>query len=688
MAPIEVPTREQTSEPDWSAEHRLCEEPKTPGRRDKRLRFSEPLIRNTDDSSTGLTPALNRTILISEKSVKKAKQRPSLPAQLGIPAGSSSTTPTEIQFAPLTQMIDSRTMRRLKRNHLGEEINKVYAEKSKAKRSLQQQIEDLRKEVALAREQGDSRQEVRETSTEDAGRIAELEKELANLKEEMAERFATIDRSASASEQSSATASTPMNLDDSNDVYQNFDENVNPGHQELGLATQSSQHVVEAANQTSLPSPTVVVTEAPTQASPPSPTVAVTEASTQANPPSPELAEILRSARLALENIFPGEITLELNVSDPEPLVASIISHLKTLSAKVDTLQKKASVSETSQSNMERNFKNVLYQLEGMPKKFKALRDELAREKRRAGSATLEIATFEARCEQANGKVDAMKKQRDEHQRAVERLQPALEHYQNECDKLTNTIMEMESAHQKAMTDMEEEISTAHDTALSAERVAFEEAKSDLAAHVAAETLGRKKAEESAIERLTRIKELENHQKELQATINEKQAILRTLDEEVKQFKVDREQEVGQLNVRISELNSDLDSTSIELGLARDEISRLSEVIEEEKAAGLKAVEKMQETMEKSASEGKSLKSNYIEAMKERDGVSQSFGLITPVVEGGRFRDAEADEKIDGHVELVRGKKTAQRPDSGVEIWDDMMDLDDIVDLEDGSLLY
>ncbi|KAI4121257.1 MAG: hypothetical protein LQ341_007429, partial [Variospora aurantia] len=33
---------------------------------------------------------------------------------------------------------------------------------------------------------------------------------------------------------------------------------------------------------------------------------------------------------------------------------------------------------------------------------------------------------------------------------------------------------------------------------------------------------------------------------------------------------------------------------------------------------------------------------------------------------GGKFRDAEADEKVEGHVQYVRGKKRVSRPDSGV----------------------
>ncbi|KAI4110139.1 MAG: hypothetical protein L6R37_000032 [Teloschistes peruensis] len=691
MAPTDVPTQGQTGEQvamDWTAMHRLCEESKTPGRRDKRIRFSEPLMQNIDDSSTGLTPALNRTSLISEKSIKKAKQRPSLPAQLGIPAGSSSTSPIEIQFAPLTQAIDSRTMRRLKRNHMGEEINKIYAEKQKSKRGLQQQIEDLRNELALVKQRGNISLDAPEQTKEGAARIAELETELENLKQEMAEQSTTIDRATSAPEQSPATAPTPMNWDDSNDVCQNFNEIVNSGHQELDPVTQASPRILEAGHQELDPmaqaSPRVV--EVAVQTSLPSHILGVTEAPTQASPspalslPSPDFAEVFRSARMTLEQIFPGEMTLGLNVSDPESFLGSIISHLKTLNAKVDSVKSRVTVAETSQSNMERHFKNTLAKLEDGQKHLRALHAEMKKAKARAGSAELEIATLEARCEQANDKVDAMKQQRDEYQRTVARLQPALEHYQKECDQLTNTIMEMESAHKKAMADMEEEMTTA----LSTERVAFEEATSDLEAQIVAETLGRQKAEESAVERLTRIKELENHQKELQTAINEKQAILRTLDEQLKQSKLGREQEVGQLNVRISELTSDLTSVQTELDSAHNEISKLRKGIQEEKAAGLKAVEKMQETMEKCVGEGNSLKSDYIEGMKERDSVGQSFGLITPVVAGGRFRDAEEDEKIDGHVELFRGKKTAQRPDSGVELWD-LMELEDLVDLEGGS---
>ncbi|KAI4249031.1 MAG: hypothetical protein LQ352_005752 [Teloschistes flavicans] len=649
MAPVEVPTQGKSSDQvteDSTAEHGPYEQPKTPRRRDKRLRFSEPIIQNIDDSSTGLTPALNRTKLISQQSIKKAKQRPSLPAQLGLTAGISSTSPIEIQFTPLRQAIDPRMMRRLKRNHMGEEINKVYAEKQKSKLDLQQQIEELRGELALAREQGNQITNEPEQRTDGVVRIAELEQELGNLKQEMVERSTTVDCSLPASGQSSAATTTSINLDDSNDVCQIFDESVSSGHQEPDQVTQASPPVIEAATQTLLTSPALI--------------------------------EVFRSARLTLEHLFPGENSIGLDITDPEPLLGTIISRLQSMKAKANKIEKECSVIETSTANMGRHFNNALSRLERGRAQIKALHAEIATEKARASSAELEIATLEAHCENANEKCNDLKKQRDEHALALERLRPAYEHYQKECEKLTKTIMEMESSHEKAMAGIRDEMSTSNGQELSAQQLLFEEAKSDLEAQITAESTGRRKAEESAVERLARIKELETHQKELQAAINEKQSILRTLDDDLKQSQLGREQEVGQLNVRISELTSELTDTEIELGVARHEIAQLNEGIKQEKAAGLKAVEEMQGKMEKCAGEVKSVKSDYVDGLKEREFVGQSFGLITPVVEGGRFRDAEADEKVEGHVELTRGKKRAgraQRPDSGVELWD-MMDLD------------
>ncbi|KAL8701053.1 MAG: hypothetical protein Q9201_005118 [Fulgogasparrea decipioides] len=633
------------------AEVTACQHPKTPGDRKKRLRFSDPLIQTTADSSTGLTPALNRTKLMPEKSAKKASKRLSLPVQLTttpttFPASSqysSSPAAIEIQFAPLRQAIDARTMRRLKRNNLSDEVNEIYAEKRNSKSSLQQQVDDLRKQLVVAKERSSRTAVASEDTFDNSIRIAELEGELVKLKQEMRERSVTVDPATLevTIDAFSTTTPTALHLDDSSDGFQNF-----------GHVTSS-----ESLNR-----------QRTTTASPP--LVSVAEASTQASLPLPDFSEVFRSARITFEHLFPGEATIGLDNSEPEPLLGTMISRLQTLKADINKTENKISISETSKANMGRHLNNALLQLERHQANFKALSAELKEEKARASSAELEKSTYEARVENVQDKCTIMEKQRNEHALALERLRPAYEHYRKECETLTKTIMELESSHKTALEVLRSELSVSHDSAMAANQLAFEEVKSDLEAQVAAESTGRRKAEESAVERLTRIKQLENYQKELQEAINDKQSILRTLDDDLKQTRSDHENEVGQLNVRIGKLTSELSVVNSQLATARQEASRLSELLEQEKAAGTRAVEAMQSKMKQCAKEVNVVGCDYAEGVKEREGVAQSFGLMTPVVAGGRFRDAEADEKVEGHVEIMRGKKRTQRPDSGVEIWD------------------
>ncbi|KAL8994554.1 MAG: hypothetical protein Q9188_007034 [Gyalolechia gomerana] len=619
------------------------EPPKTPGNRKKRARFSEPAD-IVAISSTGLTPVLNRTKLVTAKN--KAHKRLSLPIQAMASTASPSSpqlpntlSSKVIQFAPLRQVIDSRMMRRLKRNHLGDEVNGIFAERKKSKLSLQQEIEDLREELALATDGSGEAMHTTETGSEGGGRIAELENELSSLKREMCEQSAAIDttvpRHASA-DRALVDADSP-------------DEVISMGQQVLDL--QGDDIVAPGVDQPR--SPTNVV-----------------EASTQVDLPSPSLSDICRSGRLSLEYLFPGEITLGLDVTDPQPLLEAIISRAEKLKAELVKIEQKVAVSETSTTNMGRHLNATLTQIERINGQIKILKQQHEQEKERAHYFELEAATLEARVDNTKEKYIAVEKQRDEHQRSIERLRPALDYYQSEVNELTRTIMDLESSHEAALNNCRAELTDDNDAAQACQQLAFEEAKSDLEAQVAAETTGRRKAEESAVERLGRIKELENRQKKFQSAVHEKQSIVRDLECELEQTKSSQEKEVGQLNVRIGELVSDLSSANAELAAARIEVMRLADMVQEEKKAGLSAVKAMQLEMKKCSNKVDAVKDNHAEGAKKRgEQVAQSFGLMTPVVDGGKFRDAEADEKVEGHVQFVRGKNRAQRPDSGVEIW-------------------
>ncbi|KAL8724813.1 MAG: hypothetical protein Q9166_007738 [cf. Caloplaca sp. 2 TL-2023] len=668
-------TREQLDE-QIVTQDAPCQQPKTPGNRKKKTRFSDSVVEIGQSSSTGLTPALSRTILLPDKSTEKDKKRFSLPAQLKIPATSNSSTesllsasPFEVQFTPLRQKVDDRTMRRLKRNHLSETTNETYAEMRKSKAALQQEIEKLRNELALARQQENeaiNAPDAAEMAKGDSARIAELEEELSNLKQEMREQSTTIDSSVPAAlnrsslippmpyERTPLSPPVPVEMGESNDIGSHSDNVID--------LTGANDHSAVPTKSSSAKS--------------------VAEASTQTSPHSPAFLEALRSARLEWEHLFPGETMIGLEISDPEPFIQTMISRVELLKKEADSKMRKISVSETSAANMGKHFNNALSQLERHRTQIGVIKSMVEKEKDRTRTAELEISTLEAREEQMKSKCSNMEKTRDENRRSIERLQSALEHYQDEVTKLTRTILEMESSHEVAVANLRLEYETSNDTALAARKVSFDETISDLEAQIAAETTGRRKAEQSAVGRLEHIKHLENRQRELQAAVREKQSIIRELEVEIEQTKSSQEKEVGQLNVRIGELVSNLASANAELAAVRKEAENLSGLVEQEKAAGLMAVECMQIELKTCANKVDAVKDNHAEGVKKRgEAIAQSFGLITPVIEGGRFRDAECDEKVEGHVELMRGKK-AKRPDSGVEIWGMTIDEED-----DGDVL-
>ncbi|CAL8576808.1 hypothetical protein XPA_002673 [Xanthoria parietina] len=662
------------------------EPPKTPGNRKKRIRFSDSVIEigagsttnltTAASSSTGLTPALNRTILIPVKSMDKVKKRLSLPEQLMTPASSRSSTgsplsasPIEIQFAPLVQKISDRTMRRLKRNHLSETTNEIQEENKKSKKGLQQEVERLRDELALVRQQNNETNAAANTAGaahDNTERIEQLENELSGLKQEMREQSTTMDHAIPEALQNGSSVSPPL-LERVSASPPLPDE----GHDfnDTGLASESATNLTGTESQSEIPESLSAVS--------------FVEASTQTPLPQVDFSEVFRSARLEYEQLFPGETPMGLEIVDPVPLIQTIISRVESLKKETDRLNQEYTVKETSRLNMKNNFDRALTQLEHIRTQIRINKAKIDEEKDRARTAEFEISTLEARVENAESKNKDMKKQRDDHQRSIERLQDAIEHYRSEAEELTRTILQIESSHNANMAKLRSEYQASNAAALVARDVFHEDKVSDLEAEIDSEKIGRLKAEESAVKRLDRIRELGNREGELRSTINQKQAIIRQLETQIEQTKSGHENEVGQLNVRIGELVSNLSSASAELAKVRQETTRLSDLVEQEKAAGLKAVESMQTEVKQCANKVDAVKDGHAKEVKKRgEEVALSFGLITPVVEGGRFRDAEADEKVEGHVELLRGKATKKRPDSGVGLWDPTIEEEEEEDVD------
>lgn len=121
----------------------------TPSRgQKKRVRFSDPRANATTDDataslSTGLTPSLRRTTLLSPGSSTKRRRRLSTSDAAGL-----DNTEVQVTFLPLRQVIDGRVKRRIRRNGLSEEMNVISAEKRRKAQQNKADMEALRAEVA------------------------------------------------------------------------------------------------------------------------------------------------------------------------------------------------------------------------------------------------------------------------------------------------------------------------------------------------------------------------------------------------------------------------------------------------------------------------------------------------------------------------------------------------------------
>ena len=600
------------------------EGPKTPSKPKKRVRFSEPGPEiYTASSSTGLTPHLSRASFTPRgRASSPTRSQPqsrtprclSLPAQLpsSLPSPSLSPSPGplsgELQFEPLRQILDARLKRRISRNHLSEEINDIDS-KRKDKFQWRQEVKSLKNQLALAK---GSNQEHSDGS-EDAGsleRIQQLEQEIVELRRDRT--MTTESMSAGAGSGESATSEVEIFVDNDDD----------------GFVTQvSNDGILRELAQTQ---------EAPSQ----------NEATTQTTLPTAH-AEIFRTARLDLEYLFPGEIALGLIPEDPKPMLDIMLDRIRILKAQTLLAEDTASTTKQQESNLRKQFNAVLEQLDRARNYADGLSTQSSNEKARADASQARAQACESDVQAATSRLIALEKVCDEKDRSITKLQEALESYRVEVGKLEMLITRMEDEHNVAMSNL---------------RAEMDEAVADLECHVVAETTGRREAEQEIEEKNERIKELKVQEHELKNALNEKQQIIRETEQIFEEERIGREREAGVLNVRIGQLSSDLSEANIKVAAADQKQQHLLTKLQEERDAGLRAVEAVQRELAACAEKSDDIKLAHMSDVQRRGAeVTEHKGLLTPV-SACRFKDVE------GYVETRRGKGRVRKRDSGVEI--------------------
>ena len=629
--PVDVPKVEPTVEVEENAR----EPPKTPTKPKKRVRFSDPgPDPSMPSSSTGLTPYLKRTSFTpraqgtsTPRLLAAGTRRLSLPVQLStsLPSPSLSPSPSsfsgEFQFAPLRQVLDDRLKRRLRRNNLSGEINDIDDEK-KLKMKLKQEIQNLKDELEVAKQFGKEHSDGLDEGTASAERIRELEQQLEELRRETRER-STAAEAAAGSENLQDTTSSPVDI-----FVDNVDEDfVAPDFDNNGaLRDRTPVGILQP----------------------------VDEAATQVALPSPAHTETFRSARISLEYLFPGEIALGLVPEDPKPLLDVMLDRMRTLKAQAFVAEGSLRATEVQESNLRNQFNAVLAQLDRARVYAEDLSKRHSNEKARADNAQARVSMLETSLQNTSSKATDLARDVDEKERSVAKLQDALESYRIEVGNLEMLITRTEGE---------------HNTAISQLRSEMDEAVADLECHVAAETRGRREAEQEVQDMDVKIKELKVREQELQAAVNEKQEVIRQTEAVFVEERTGREREVGGLNVTIGQLSTDLSESKAKIAAAEEKQQLLMRKLQEERDAGLRAVEAVQAELANCTEKAEGVKMAHVNDVQRRGAeVTEHKGLLTPV-SVTRFRDVE------GYVEFRRGKK-GKRPDSGIGVLEEDEDED------------
>ena len=625
------------SEPSVEAEGSSREPPKTPTKSKKRVRFSDPGPEHAaPSSSTGLTPHLKRTSFIQQalgpltpRLLAGGTRRRSLPVQLSTSLPSPSLSPSPgpfsgvFQFAPLRQVLDDRLKRRLRRNNLSVEINDIDEEK-KLKMKLNQEIQFLKDELAGAKVFSKEHSDETDGETASAERVRELEQQLVELRREMRERSTTAEPTSESHDLQNMVSPMEIFVDDADEdfVAPNFDDNG-------ALREQTPVGVLQP----------------------------VSEAATQVALPSPTHTEIFRSARISLEYLFPGEIALGLMPEDPKPLLDVMLDRLRTLKAQAFMAEGSLKATETQESNLRNQFNAVLAQLDRARVYAEDLSKRHSNEKTRADNAQARVSMLETSLQNTSSKAIDLVKEVDEKERSIGKLQDALESYRVEVGKLELLITRSEGEHNAAISQL---------------RSDMDEAVADLECHVAAETRGRREAEQEVQERNVRIRELKVREQELQAAVDEKQEVIRDTEVIFAEEREGREREVGGLNVTIGKLSTDLSESKAKVAAAEEKQQLLMRNLEEERDSGLRAVEAVQTELAICTAKAEGVKVAHVNDVQRRGAeVTEHKGLLTPV-SVTRFKDVE------GYVEFRRGKK-GKRPDSGIGVLEEDEDEDMIM---------
>ena len=636
---------------------------RTPSKPKKKVRFSDPGPELAGTASTGLTPAFNRASFdpyrpqpAPAQNARRSRRR-SLPnlrldpnTALGLSASPASATFSgEIQIMPWTDVMDERAKRRIRRNHMSE-LQTQYGAQRRAEVSsskYEEEIKSLRAELArLKKQQMHSEAEGASSASKGVNREKELVEEIGRLKQEMSDQA------------SNATPQTPVEpvgqaqtLSEDNLVVES---DIPPQqHTESSLLPEDGLNAQAAAN-------------APQQ---------YEHRSSQASFDELPFDGSLRSARLQLEYLFPGEITLPLEPGSVKSLLDVMLERLNTLRTRALIADDAETTARMSETNIRKQFNQTLEQLKRARHYAEETGATVRKERASAEKAEQRAASAEEKADLAQKQAAELGSAADERESSNQKLQKALESYRSEVKKLETLIVDLEKEQDDEKAKLKAEM---------------DEAIADLECHVAAETTCRREAETALEHQEERIKELQVREQELKGAVHDKQVTIRRLEKAFEKQTTENgvlQRENKTLNAQVVQLKHNVAASDERYEQADEHINFLVKKIKEEKAAAIDAIARVQEEINHAQTNTTNIQAEHAEESRKRSADAlEHKGLLTPTIFGGRFRDGDQIEDMEG-IEVQRGNKAKalkkkKRPDSGIVILEEDEDEYEDPDLE------
>ncbi|GIK06914.1 hypothetical protein Aspvir_002567 [Aspergillus viridinutans] len=725
---------------------------KTPQRPNKRVRFSDPGHRVQEhDYSTGLTPALFRTSFEDQgdadritRSPSRRMRRRSAPLARSRYLQDSSTSEQVVQFTPLRQILDPRTKRRLCRVGLSDEINHIEREKretayyEKTIQSLLRERDALMQELESAKT-AQNESQVRHTDDEPTTmsprtRIERLETENGRLREEISfssiqngddqDSFSTTDTiiiNDSAFEGDTILMSnspvirgsdmshfpSPDNLS----ILQNHNTATDVGTQaylpdedqeaeirtlslDLETARKEKRDLFDAIRAHSSAFDGTSLGQHLSRSSPPPDflaqlvpalTEAVSRASdavgalssaaeelssigfsgTTVNDIISEMRHRFRSARLGLERALPGE-TANAGLEDGSATLAALVNRVEQLVKDLDKERHSHQGSLGREKALRGQFDNLLTRYEIATKKIQDL------EESRAASASDMLHT--------RMRMQELEREGEEQVVSIDRLNAALSKYCEEVKGLEILVNQLEADKTASQEQHSQHVS-------------------ELEERLAHEKKSRSAAEVTVAEREERIRQLEGTVEtnqiracdltaKVESIEKERREAIESVERKIAEQLEHHENDIGLLNVRVSELTTALEAAKSEaetlhrsnIGLqeqlrlemeARDNLLDRWAVDQARSFAFMKETVNSERRKAKIRAANREMKSDDLHS----DGIPLPSEPITPV-SMTRFVD----------VEVGRGKNR-RRLDSGIGILteeDIMNEVEDEADLPMG----